>query len=249
MVPAWAATIALGIRAAVSDAGGGRLPRALGGAWALAAYLGLLVSSVASIPYFPARHALLEPARAALAEGGPEELLARLHPEVHQVRQGLPVLRDQRLSVFRESKAGPRPSHGDVLSAFDQRLAAQDPPEKVAPASRLTLSVEIGNPSGETWPAMHQSAHPVNLSYHWIPVDRGETIMDGRRTALPSPLGPGESVVLDADVETPRTEGSYILRFSMVQEHVDWFDTRGAEPLDLPVAVGGSLSATPPGSP
>ena len=247
MVPAWAATIALGLRAAWSE-DGGKLSRALGGGWALAAYVGLLVSSVASIPYFPSRHALLEPARAALAEGGPEEMLARLHSEVHQVQGGLPVLREQRLSVFRPSEMERRQSHPDALSDFDQRLVARYPPEAVEPASRLTLSVEVSNSSDETWPPMHLSARPVNLSYHWIPIDGGEPIMDGRRTALPSPLAPGESVVLDAEVEAPGTEGSYLLRFSMVQEHVDWFDARGAEPLDLPVVVGGQPTTAPPGS-
>jgi hypothetical protein len=247
MAPAWAVTIALGVCVAWSDRGDGKTLRALGGAWALAAYLGLLVSSISALPYFPSRNALLEPAKTALAEGGPEELLARLHPEVQQVYQGLEVLRDHRLSVYRERK--PKARSSDALSTFEQHLVARNPPERLPPGSRLTLSLEVENPSQETWPPMHQSPRPVNLSYHWLPRDGGETIADGIRTALPSPLRPGESVVLEAEVETPRTEGSYILRFTMVQEHVDWFHTRGAEPLDLSVTIVGDLPAPTAESP
>lgn len=247
VVPAWAVTIILGVRVATGGTALGRLWRALGGGWAVAAYLGLLVASVASIPYFPSRHALLEPARAALAAGRPDEMLARLHPEVHQVHDGLPVLRELRLSAFRHQEATPHQHHRDALRTFAQRLVARDPPTAVEPASRFTLSVEVGNPGKETWPAMHQSTRPVNLSYHWIPIGGGEAIADGRRTALPAPLAPGESVVLDAEVEAPPAGGSYWLRFSMVQEHVDWFDARGAESLDLPITVASEPDASPPG--
>ena len=245
--PAWVVTVALGIRVATSGVEGVALPRAFGGGWALAAYLGLLASSLASTPYFPSRQALLEPARAALVAGGPEEMLARLHPEVQQVRDGRPALGELGLSVFRHSAATPRQAPPDALRSFDQRLVVRGAPMAVASASRFDLTIEVGNPGAEAWPAAQQSAHPVNLSYHWIPMDGGETILDGRRTPLPAPLAPGRSVVLRAEVETPAIGGSYVLRLSMVQEHVGWFDARGAQPLDLPITVGNE-PAPPPGA-
>jgi hypothetical protein len=71
--------------------------------------------------------------------------------------------------------------------------------------------------------------------------------MDGKRTPLPAPLAPGGSVVLRLEVEAPTIGGSYLLRLSMVQEHVAWFDARGGHPLDLPITVDGER-ASPPGA-
>ena len=53
----------------------------------------LIVSSLYSIPIFPARRAMLLPARAEMARGEDVAMLQRLHPEIQQVRYALPVFR------------------------------------------------------------------------------------------------------------------------------------------------------------
>jgi hypothetical protein len=71
--------------------------------------------------------------------------------------------------------------------------------------------------------------HPVNLSYHWLETKSNRTVQfDGLRTALPIPLGPNYSAELPVSIGAPDLPGSYVLRVTLVQEGVRWFDS--AEP-------------------
>lgn len=236
VVVAWAVTIALAARVALST-GAHRVRRRAAAGWAVGAYVGLLVSSVASLPYFPSRQQLLVPAAEALKTGSPTELLARLHPEVEQVTAGSPVLSELGLSVFRMPEEQASARSRDALTSFQQRMTALDAPPAVVAGSRFVVPIEVVNESGESWPSSSDSRWPVNLSYHWLPEQDGELVIDGERTSLPRRLDAGESAVVEAAIEAPSLPGAYTLRLSMVQEGVAWFDEKGATPLDLAVEV------------
>jgi hypothetical protein len=75
------------------------------------------------------------------------------------------------------------------------------------------------------------------LPHHSLARRRQMLVSEGTRTALPKDLAPGESVVLNALVQTPPSAGNFTLRLTMVKEDVAWFDERGARTLDLPVTV------------
>lgn len=62
-------------------------------------------------------------------------------------------------------------------------------------------------------------------------------VFEGIRTSLPRDLPPGETAALSATIQGPPQEGKFILRLTMVQEGVAWFEKFGGQPLDLPVTV------------
>lgn len=68
-------------------------------------------------------------------------------------------------------------------------------------------------------------SNPVNIAYHWIEARTGKSVVfDGDRTRFEPPLAPGEIQRRLARVSRPPCSGNFILRFSLVQEHVFWFD-------------------------
>lgn len=75
--------------------------------------------------------------------------------------------------------------------------------------------------------------YPIHLSYHWINASSNETVVfDGERTKLvsilPSNLVNNSSNLKEQNyqlrVKTPKLPGNYIIRITLVQEGLRWFD-------------------------
>ena len=66
--------------------------------------------------------------------------------------------------------------------------------------------------------------YTTNLSYRWFDSAGMPIAEDGVRTPLPRPLAPGETADGSMRVVAPRAPGRYLLRLSLVQEGVAWFD-------------------------
>jgi hypothetical protein len=159
------------------------------------------------------------------------ELLRRLHPEMEQVIPGLAALRRLRLSVFRNLQteqvlAGSAPH---PLARFGQILEPLFRLEAIRLGHSVKIPVRITNPTVETWSAAGDGTGvlSVRLSYRWIDLGGRAVVEDGLRTRLPRDLRPGESVAVEAEVAPPEIPGRYVLRLSMVQEGVAWFDASG----------------------
>lgn len=74
-------------------------------------------------------------------------------------------------------------------------------------------------------PVRSQNPYPVNLSYHILSKNRDMIIFDGNRTKLPKILYPNETVDCLLQVDGKLLErDKYILKISMVQEHVAWLE-------------------------
>ncbi len=92
----------------------------------------------------------------------------------------------------------------------------------VSVSSLVTVPVTITNTS-TGWYSSSFPNHPVCVSYHWA--RDGEVIeLDGIRTFLPEPLGPGQTVELPLTVAVPDGAGEYELQVALVQESFAWFD-------------------------
>jgi hypothetical protein len=104
---------------------------------------------------------------------------------------------------------------------------------RLAPGERLTTAVRVKNRGRLTW----VQDGPFHLSHHWYGVERND-LTDGTRARLPHDLGPGESVVLQAEIQAPDREGRYLLLWDMVQEHTSWFSGQGVPPGVVQVSVG-----------
>ncbi len=90
------------------------------------------------------------------------------------------------------------------------------------------------------------SSTPVDLGYHWYDQVGKLVIWDGMRTKLPSDLQPGQTVTLQAQVQSPPDGGSYQLRFDLAQEGVAWFSSKGTPTgnVNATVCCGKTFGAT-----
>jgi subtilisin family serine protease len=95
-----------------------------------------------------------------------------------------------------------------------------------------TVPVTVTNTGSLTW-----GANSVfRMSYHWY---QGSTLVtwEGNRTLLPTAVGPGQSLTLNAQVKAPSTAGTYTLKWDLVQEGVTWFSSKGVTMGQLAVVV------------
>jgi hypothetical protein len=115
------------------------------------------------------------------------------------------------------------------------------------PGETRTTDIRVTNTGQLTWGADRL----FHLSYHWY--DRaGRKVEDGRRTRLPRDIGPGDTVVLRAEVRAPAAAGRFLLGWDMVQERVAWFSERSVAQAMVGVEVAGApidASAVAPSAP
>ena len=88
---------------------------------------------------------------------------------------------------------------------------------------RFSVAVTVVNHSA--WDMRSESPHPVHLAHHWLRED-GRTMVryESERTRLMPALCAGGSTEYDMAGLAPEERGSYILRVTLVQEGVRWWD-------------------------
>ncbi len=98
------------------------------------------------------------------------------------------------------------------------------------------IPITVTNTSNFTWAA--GGPNPIDLGYHWADAGGKTVVWDGARTKLAVDLAPGQSAQLQASVVAPSAQGTYTLRWDMVQEGVTWFSGQGVRTFDQSVVVG-----------
>lgn len=200
----------------------------------------MIAGSLQSISVFRARYHHLMPARAELMRAEDDDLLRHLHPEVHHVHNGMGILRQRRLSVFREmDELVAPPAQLKKLKSSGQIISVKSSLGEIAAGGEGVLQVSVTNPTMEPWPSAGDELghHAVKLSYHWFHADGKMAVFNGRRSLLPRDVGPGETMEIEAGIEAPELPGRYLLRLTMLQEGVKWFDHENGMPTDLRVVV------------
>jgi hypothetical protein len=67
--------------------------------------------------------------------------------------------------------------------------------------------------------------NPVNTSYHWIEAKTGNLVAgESLRSKIEPPLNPGSTGNYIVSVVAPNRKGDYILRLTLVQEDIAWYD-------------------------
>ncbi len=117
------------------------------------------------------------------------------------------------------------------------RIEVPTPPSTLPSGSSTSIRVRLVNASGfelSSWPP-----HPVHLSYHWIECTTNRfSVFDGARTILWPVLQGRADWEYTMRVEAPLKSGGYILRATLVQEGVRWFDTPPIKAfVDVPVLI------------
>jgi hypothetical protein len=96
--------------------------------------------------------------------------------------------------------------------------------------AQTVVPVTLTNVGGATWDS--SAPQPFRLSYHWL-LGGEDSVVSWEElfTKFPSPIAPGQSVSLDADVLAPGRPGEYRLMWDIEQEHRLWFSTEPDAPM------------------
>lgn len=137
-----------------------------------------------------------------------------------------------------------RLSAADVATWYD----AEYRPATLAPIPAgevRSVAVLITNTGEATWPI--DGPRPVMLAYHWLDAESGAMLVfDGRRTRLPRPLEPGDSLELQARVLAPPQPGRYLLEWDLLRENGGgWFSQNGTPTARVPVTVQRATAGQP----
>jgi hypothetical protein len=91
----------------------------------------------------------------------------------------------------------------------------------------FAVPVVLRNTGAVTW--RKSGDQPTHLAYHWERVDPANTLVEfeGMRTELPIDVPPGAALEVFALARGPQAEGSYRLRWDLVEEGVSWFSDQG----------------------
>ncbi|TDN67237.1 sulfotransferase family 2 domain-containing protein [Paraburkholderia sp. BL10I2N1] len=101
-------------------------------------------------------------------------------------------------------------------------------PSEIGLSTKFQVAAAVTNNSGRT--IASRNLNPVNISYHWIEKSTGSVaIFDGERTVMSKRLPVGERTGVSVSVESPARAGQYVLRMTIVQEGVAWFDEPGVD--------------------
>jgi hypothetical protein len=120
----------------------------------------------------------------------------------------------------------------EPLSRFDQELTTIQKELVFKPGQTITVAITIRNITGVA--LVSTGRFPITVSYKWF--DDGKILpIEGDRTLLPMPLHPNDQTVVYAKVTAPQSGSSLVVRFSLVQEGVSWFFSKGGRTLNLPV--------------
>ena len=96
-------------------------------------------------------------------------------------------------------------------------------PSAMFSGARQQFGLELENRSGQTLASV--SPHPVHIAYRWLDASTNEMVEpEGVRTPLSASVGAGSRHRQSADVTAPLREGRFVLRVTLVQEGVRWFD-------------------------
>ena len=148
----------------------------------------------------------------------------RAAPDLFAVASHQPIAVDQIRHLLEMRPLPEMPP--DVLSIEVPLLSSPlraPSPLRTRPGSRLSLPVILTNRSG--CELRSAQPNPVHLCYHWLASDsRRAIVFDGDRTLL-YPALPGQGTEkYEISIQVPRQRGEYLLRITLVQEGVRWFD-------------------------
>ena len=155
--------------------------------------------------------------------------------------------------LFRQAGAEPERvwAHGDPLppEGFRVRLIARPPFTPLAAGSVAAIDYTVVNRSDHVLASA--PPHPVRVSYRWLRQDM--SAFEGEepvRSLLPGPLPPKGELKGRAKFITPSAPGAYVLRLTLVQEMVGWFDAVDpANAVDVPVDVVAAATGVPLAAP
>lgn len=151
-----------------------------------------------------------------------------------KIRMAEAGIRDSFQNTLREALAmEPLPEHLRCAVRMRQALA----PERVAMAEHFSVTVYLTNETGVLLTSYEPS--PLVFSFRWLDASTGNVVVqEGNRSKIFPPLPNSREHRYPVAVLAPASAGHYLLRLTLVQEGVAWFDHPGIGCwIDKPVEV------------
>ncbi|WP_414584200.1 methyltransferase domain-containing protein [Scytonema sp. PCC 10023] len=149
-------------------------------------------------------------------------------PSLFAIASHREINQEQLKNTLQMSPVPPLPS-GKI------KILVEDCPAKVSVNSEFEIQINLENNSEFSFHSY--GSHPVHIAYHWMNQQANNYIVfDGERTKIFPPLYKGKPILLKsllgqvttetytAKVKALPEKGNYILRVTLVQEGVRWFD-------------------------
>jgi hypothetical protein len=125
--------------------------------------------------------------------------------------------------------------------AYRATIRPVDVHRRLVADDHRSFRVSVHNDGTEWWPGGGEHRQPlIRVAYKWLTPEGIAAESEGHRTALPHPLGPGESCVVMMNVTAPSLAGRYLLVPDLVHEHVRWFQCESQPVAMLVTAPGGA---------
>ena len=105
--------------------------------------------------------------------------------------------------------------------AYQARLVLLDDDLRMVAGEVRTFDVEISNLGSAYWPGTFESHPQIHIGCRWVTSEG--SLLEGLRTPLGAPLGPGESAVIPVAASGPEEPGLHEIEIDLVHELVRWF--------------------------
>ena len=131
------------------------------------------------------------------------------------------------LALFREVGVEPRRlwAVSDPLTRDECRVQVDATvPLVLRAGDRLTLPCTVTNLGNRF--LVSAAPYPVSVACKWLPADgaASDRFIESERSPLPRSLPPGERDTFNFRLPVPNEEGEFLLRVTLVQDGVCWFD-------------------------
>jgi Radical SAM superfamily len=187
----------------------------------------------------------MERARTLAAEWGVDRLCWEItdHPEQAFSRRFAPGTPDHaalRHEIWDDNNLGNAIRGATPRARIELRDAARDHPFEAAPGQALRIGTRVRNLCQRPFPAQATGGRRlVRVGAQLCDAEGRFLDRDHARAWLPATLAPGGRVDIVIDVRAPREPGRYLLRFDLVSEGIDWFESCGSEPTTRILQVRG----------
>jgi Radical SAM superfamily/Iron-sulfur cluster-binding domain len=178
----------------------------------------------------------MERARALAAELGVDRLCWEItdHPEHAFSRRfapGTPALAALRHEIWDDNNLGNAIRGATPRARIELRAPTGDAAIDAAPGERLRIAARVRNLSQRPFAAVATGGRRlVRLGAQLCDANGAFLDRDHARAWLPETVPPGRRADVDIEVTAPLDPGRYLLRFDLVSEGVDWFESCGSEP-------------------
>jgi 2-polyprenyl-3-methyl-5-hydroxy-6-metoxy-1,4-benzoquinol methylase len=139
----------------------------------------------------------------------------RAAPDLFAIASHSPISLDKLLAEIR-------------MKALDEKdikgleITIKTHPPEMRTGSHYPLTVELWNDSLTDLKSV--APYPIHLAYHWMNLKEELLVLDGERTHLSPDSKAGSKNVYEMTVASPAESGTYLLRVTLVQERIRWFD-------------------------